>query len=158
MKRTRSIIFTAVVSLSAVVAAGAWYTSSAGAGEAPAERGRMGEFEQRICSGEFDASSGAERVAERRESLLAEIAARADVEPAELEDAVRSVLIDRFDERLGDAVAAGRISEDQAEELAEAARSGTLADVLKEHAAERSGGRFERRGQLRDRIVARVCD
>jgi hypothetical protein len=158
MKRTRSIIVTAVVSLAAVVAAGAWYTSSASAGTSQAEREAPAEFKERICTGEFDLSSRADRAQDRRDSLLAEIAAEMGVEPAELEEAVRSVLTGRLDERLADAVEAGHITEDQADELVEAAESGTLAEVLKQYAADRSGDRWERRGALRERIADRVCD
>lgn len=155
MKRTRSMIVTAVVSLAAVVAAGAWYTSGAGADPGPAGRAAVRE---RICAGELDASARTEQAAERLDSLLAEIAAKVGVDPAELEDAARSVLIDRFDERLAEAVEAGHMSDDRAEELVEAARSGTLADVLTDHAADRSGGRFQRMDRLRDRIMDRMCD
>lgn len=157
MKRTGSVVV-AVVSLAAVVTAGAWYASSASAGTARATREAPPELTERLCSGELDASSRAERAQERRESLLADIAAELGVEPAELEDAVRSVLTGRLDERLADAVDAGHLTEDQAQELGEAARSGTLTDVLKQAAADRSGGRGERRGALRDRIADRVCD
>lgn len=158
MKRTRSMIVTAVVSLAAVVAAGAWYTSGAGADPGPAGRAARGEVRERICAGEIDASARTEQAAERLDSLLAEIAAKVGVDPAELEDAARSVLIDRFDERLAEAVEAGHMSDDRAEELVEAARSGTLADVLTDHAADRSGGRFQRMDRLRDRIMDRMCD
>lgn len=158
MKRTRSIIVTAVVSLAAVVAAGAWYTSSASAGTAQAEREAPAEFKERICTGEFDLSSRADRAQERRDSLLAEIADEVKVEPAELEEAVRSVLTGRLDERLADAVEAGHITVDQAQALVEAAESGTLAKALEQYADDGSGERWERRGALRERIADRVCD
>lgn len=158
MKRTRSVVVTAVVSLAAVVAAGAWYTSSASAGTARAGREVPAELKERICTGELDLSSRLDHAQERRDSMVAEIAAEAGVDPAELEEAVRSVLTGRLDERLAVGVDAGHITEGQAEELLEAAQSGTLAEVLKQYAADRSGDRWERRGALRDRIVDRVCD
>lgn len=158
MKRTRSVIVTAVVSLAALVAAGAWYTSSASAGTAQAGREAPAEFKARICRGEFDLSSRTDRARERRDSLLTEVAAMVGVEPDELEEAVRSVLTDRLDERLADAVDAGHLTEDRARELVEAAESGTLIDVLEQYAADRSGDRWARRGALRDRIADRLCD
>lgn len=158
MQRTRSVIVTAVVSLAAVVAAGAWYTSSASAGTAQAGREAPAELKERICTGEFDLSSRADRAQERRDSLLEEIATTVKVDPDELKEAVRSVLTGRLDGRLAGEVEAGHITEDQAQELLEAAESGTLADVLEQYAADRSGERWERRGALRDRIADRVCD
>jgi hypothetical protein len=86
---------------------------------------------------------------ERRAAYVADVAAEVGIDPAELEQAMRTVALDHLDERLAAGVASGRITQEEADELRAAAEAGELRELLAE--------RHPRLGQLRVRIVDRIC-
>jgi hypothetical protein len=80
---------------------------------------------------------------------VADVAAEVGIDPAELEEAMRTVALEHLDERLAAAVASGRITQAEADEMRAAAEAGELRDLLAD--------RHPRLGQLRMRIADRIC-
>lgn len=136
LKRTtvRSVATAALVVAIAVPAG--WALAPAGAAppaESPAMSASSGPTSTSPSGADTRDAARAERRAEREERL----AERLGVSTDELRDARLDVLQELLDERVAD----GRISEERAAQVMDAARSGTLRELRRELRAERAARR-----------------
>lgn len=107
------------------VSAGIFSTGIASAQDTP--DGNQGRRREAFCSGEHDA-----RRQERRTEFTADLASELGLDPAAVEQAILTVFIDNVGERVDGAVANGRLTQAEADELLAAAQSGTLGDLRRQ--------------------------
>jgi hypothetical protein len=130
----------------AITAGGLAVVGIAGAQEDPADGGTPGP-RPAFCD-QTPEEREANREA-RRAEYVTDVAAELGIDPAELDQAMRNVALEHLDERLAAGIAAGRITQAEADELRAAAEAGDLRELLAE--------RHPRLGQLRMRVLDRVC-
>jgi hypothetical protein len=142
MAGTTSKLIAGLMGGAALITGGAWAVGIAGADET------AGSLRDRFCATDA-AGWQAERDA-RRTEYVADVADELGIDPAELESAMRTVALERLEEHLAEAVASGRMSQADADELRAAAADGELRTLLEE--------RHPRLAGLRDRVRDRICE
>jgi hypothetical protein len=106
-----------------------------------------GRLRDRFCA--TDAAGWQAEQEARRADYVADVATELGIDPAELESAMRTVGLDRLDERLAEAVTAGRLTQAEADEMRAAAENGELRPLLEE--------RYPQLVERRERIREVVC-